>query len=454
MSNAPTPEELLVSGRHLLLDSRQRDGIKNGGLVISGDTIIATGTRKELRERYPAADELHEPHGLIMPGLVNTHTHASLTCFRGLADDAEAMRRFEEKLLLPESMVQHEMAYQGAQLAIAEMIKSGTTSFCDMSSFSREVARAADEAGIRSWVGEALYELPTHSPAEGEDAFHCARELLENYHGHPLVTITVAPFSVSCCGPHLLKKSKAIAEANNTLMVIHLPEKGDEAEACRRRYGRTVVQHLDDLGLLNERTLAVHALHLKPGDFELLARQGVRVSHCQEANMKHASGTADVSRLLSRGVIVSIGTDACTANNDADMFSELSCLAKAQKAAAMDPTVMDAETTLRLATENGASALGAADRIGTLAIGKKADLIILDLQQPHLTPLYNIPSHLVYAARGADVLHSIINGRIVMKGRHLLTLNESEIITAMKDLAGRILNFNKMNYPGAFQYFK
>ena len=448
MANDSTPEKLLVSGSCLMLNSRQQDSIKNGGVVISGDSIIAVGTRTELREHYPAAPELHEPHGLLMPGLVNTHTHASMTCFRTLADDRTPRQWCLEQGLPLESNLPREMVYQWARLIIAEMIKSGTTSFCDTSFFSREVVRAAAEAGIRSWIGETSYDIPSLSPAAREDSFLRIRELMGEYSDHPLVTITAAPRGISRCSPELLKQSKASAEANNSFWIINLPETKDEAQSCLKRCGRTAVQHLDGLGLLNKRTLAAHCLHLEPADIELLARREVKVSICQDANMKRGSGSADVARLLACGITVSIGTDSGATGNDADLFSEMSGLAKAQKAAAMDPTVMDAETTLRLATEGGASALGAIDHIGGLAIGKKADLIVLDLKQPHLTPLYNIPSHLVYAARGADVLHSIINGRIVMKDRRLLTLNESDIIAAVKGLSDRYLHFKESAVPG------
>jgi len=438
MLTAATSKELLVSGSHLLINDRQKDVIKNGGVVISGDAICAVGTRTELRKNYPSADQLHEPHGLVMPGLVNTHSHAAMRCFRGLVEDLPPTTAQHKHIFPLETEIDRKTVYHSTLLCIAEMIKSGTTSFCDRSLCSEEVARAAAQSGIRGWVGEALYDSPSASYGQLEDVFSSIEEQILNYQSHPLVTITVNPHSICLCSPALLKRSKIIAEENNTLFVIQLSQTRGEVKECLQGYHKTPVQHLESLGLLNEKTLAVHCLHLEPEDIELLAERGVKISHCQESNMKPASGSVPVAELLSQGVNVSIGIDGYAANN-VDMFLQMNCLAKAQKAAAMDPTVMDAETTLRLATQGGASALGAADRLGTLAIGKKADLIVLDLNQPHLTPLYNVPSHLVYTARGADVIHSIINGRIVMRDRQLLTLNESDIIAGMTEISERIL---------------
>lgn len=435
--------QLIVSGSFLLPTCCQQNAIKNGAVAIANDTIVDIGERSHLLKRYPEVREIHEPHGLVMPGLVNTHTHAAMACFRGFADDLPLMTWLEEYIFPVEAQLDSSMVYDSTLLSIAEMIKSGTTSFCDMYLFAKDVARAAEQAGIRSWIGEVLYDFQSPSYGKLEDGFTYVREMFELYRDHPLITITVDPHSVYTCAPSLLKKCGLLAKEFDTLLVTHLAETETEVDLCRTEHGATPVSHLERLGLLDNRLLAAHCVKLDENDIELLAAREVNISHCQESNMKLASGTAPIPALLQRGVTVSIGTDGSASNNDVDMFSEMNTVAKVHKVSTMDPTVMNAETTLHAATLGGASALGVDDQIGSLEPGKKADLIVLDLNQPHLTPLYNIPSHLVYAARGADVVHSIINGTVVMQNRKLLTLDESALIVRMGDIAQKVLKIRK-----------
>jgi 5-methylthioadenosine/S-adenosylhomocysteine deaminase len=342
-----------------------------------------------------------------------------------------------------EQQLDAEMVYLSARLSIAEMIKSGTTSFCDMYLFAGEVARAAEETGIRAWIGEVLYDFDSPSYGKLDDGFALVKELISAYRQHPLISITVDPHSVYTCAPSLLEKTAELAAHAGTLQVIHLSETESEVATCVERYGVRPVEHLQRLGLLDDRLLAAHCVHLTEDEIALLAERQVKVSHCVESNLKLSSGAAPVPALLRQGVCVSIGTDGPASNNDVDMFAEMSSVAKVHKVVAMDPTVMDAETTLKCATFNAAEALGAEAQIGTLETGKKADLIVLDLDQPHLVPLYNIPSHLVYAARGGDVIHSMINGRLVMKQRHLLSLDENEAIAGMQELSTKVLRIRE-----------
>ena len=431
--------DYIVSGRYLLPTWRHADRIENGAVAVSGDTITAIGSHAELSGRFPDAAQLHEPAGLVMPGLINTHTHAPMSHLRGIADDLPLMNWLQELIFPMERELDAEMVYFSTLLSIAEMIKSGTTSFCDTYLFAGEVARAADETGIRAWVGEALYDFDSPCYGKLDNGFAMVKELVSAYRSHPLISITVAPHAVYTCGPALLKRSAELAADGDSLHVVHLSETESEVNTCVERYGVRPVEHLNRLGLLEPRLLTAHCVQLTEEEIELLARTQVKVSHCVESNMKLASGTAPIPALLQKGVCVSIGTDGPASNNDVDMFGEMSSVAKVHKAVTMDPTVMDAETTLKCATFNGARALGVESQIGTLEEGKKADLIVLDLDQPHLVPLYNIPSHLVYAARGGDVIHSMINGRLVMKQRLLQTLDEDLAIARMQELSTRVL---------------
>ncbi len=433
----PQPH-LLLTGRYLLPGAKQSQLLADHGVAIAGDTITAIGPTETLRKAYPQAEILHSDHGLIMPGLVNTHTHAAMSCFRGIADDLPLMTWLEDHIFPAERRLTPEIVYQSTLLSLAEMIKSGTTSFCDMYLFAKDVARAAAESGMRAWIGEVLYDFPSPCYGTLENGFSYLREMFAQYRHHPLISIAAMPHSVYTCSPQLLQRLGEAAGREGALFHIHLSENDAEVATCRERYGTTPVRHLDKLGLLGPDTLAAHCVILDEEEIDLLAERRVKVSHCLESNMKLASGIAPVVRMLERGVTVSLGTDGSASNNDTDMFGEMNAVAKVHKVARMDPTVMDAETTLGLATLGGAAALGMEQHIGSLEPGKKADMIVIDLDQPHLTPMYNVPSHLVYAARGGDVLHSVIGGRLVMENRRLLTLDEAAIIAAMRRLAAGI----------------
>lgn len=430
-----TAPDLILTGKYLLPSSRQSELRSNHGLAITGDSITEIAPADELNARYPECRKLHTEHGLIMPGLINTHTHAAMACFRGIADDLPLMTWLEEHIFPAEAKLTPEIVYHSTLLSIAEMIKSGTTSFCDMYLFAKEVAKAADEAGIRAWIGEVLYDFPSPSYGELENGFTYIGEMFTEYRSNPLINITADPHSVYTCSPELLVRLGEIAEQEGCIYHIHLSENLPEVITCKERYALRPVQHLENLGLLGPRTLAAHCVVLDDADINLLASRGVKVSHCLESNMKLASGAAPVVELLEAGAHVSLGTDGSASNNDVDMFSEMSSVAKVHKALHLAPTVMSAETTLAAATGGGAAALGAEMTIGKLEVGMKADCIVLDMDQPHLVPCYNVPSHLVYAARGSDVVHSVINGRIVMENRELATIDEEKLLAEMQAIA-------------------
>ena len=420
--------ELILTGKYLLTMDENQSVIEEGGVAISGDSILEVGPGAALQARHPQARVMSEPHGLIMPGLVNVHTHAAMSLFRGLADDLELMQWLQDYIFPLEATLTGETVYLGSLLSIAEMIKSGTTSFCDMYLFADDVARAAEATGMRAWIGEVLYDFPSPNYGELENGFTYTRQLFDRYRHHPLVTITVDPHAVYTCSPELLTRLGELARAEGALYVIHLAENEAEVRTCRERYGRSPVDHLESLGLLGPHVVADHCVMLTNNEIELLARRGVKVAHCPESNLKLASGIAPVVQMLEAGICVGIGTDGSASNNDVDMFGEMNTAAKIHKVDRMDPTVMGAATTLHAATMGGARVLGAERMIGSLEPGKKADCIVLDLDQPHLSPMYNPISHLVYAARGADVLHSVIGGRVVMENRKLLTLDESQLL--------------------------
>ena len=437
MSQREYSADLLVTGSYLYLQDKDKTIVKDGGVAIHRDTIIETGPATDLATKYPRAAKLTTEHGLIMPGLINTHTHAAMSCFRGLGDDLPLRQWLQNYIFPVEAQLSADLVYQGALLSLAEMIKSGTTSFCDMSLFAKDVARATDESGMRAWIGEALYDFPSPNYGEVAAGFEYVEKLFAMYDNHPLINITVNPPEVYSCSPDLLKNLKKLADNHDTLYIIHLSETAEEVERFQERDGISPVMHLENLGLLDSRVVAPHCVMLTDQEISLLAQRDVKASHCPEINLILASGTAPVPRMLAAGLSVGLGTDG-RAYNNFDMFREMNSAAKLHKVKSLDPTVMPAETVLDMATLEGAKVLGIESETGSLEPGKKADLIVLDMAQPHLTPLFNIPSHMVYAARGGDVVHSIINGQIVMKNRFLTTLDEEKILSETDLLAEKI----------------
>ena len=427
---------LVTNGTVLTLDAGDTE-IINGAVAIAKDTITAVGSADEFGD-WSVSQVIDANGGIIMPGLINSHTHAAMTCFRGLADDLQLMTWLNDHIFPAEAKLDEHKVFWGALLACAEMIMSGTTCFCDMYLYENAVARAAKEAGVRAVVGEVLYDFDSPNYGPIENGFEYTQTLIDTWKGDPLVSIAVEPHSTYLCAPELLKRAFNLAQAFNLPLVIHLAESKSEVEQIRKRYGRTPVEHLAKLDVLAPNVLACHCVALTPNDITLLQRFDIKVAHNVESNMKLASGVAPIPCLLKEGICVGLGTDGCASNNDLDLFLEMDTVAKLHKVKTLDPTAMDARTVLRMATIQGARALGLDESIGSLEKGKKADLIIIDTHKPHLTPMYNPVSHLVYAAMGSDVRTSIIDGAIVMEDGHLKTINLKSVLNNVTRIANEI----------------
>jgi 5-methylthioadenosine/S-adenosylhomocysteine deaminase len=338
-----------------------------------------------------------------------------------------------------EAKLDDPMVYSGALLACAEMIMSGTTCFCDMYLFEDAVARAAGDAGMRAVVGEVLYDFDSPNYGTIAKGFEYTRDLIETWQDHPLVTIAVEPHSTYLCAPELLQKAFDLARQFRLPLVIHLAESKSEVSQIKERFDKTPVEHLADLELLASNVVACHCVALTKNDIALLKRFNVKVAHNAESNMKLASGIAPIPELLAEGICVGLGTDGCASNNDLDLFLEMDTVAKLHKAKTLDPTVMNAQTVLKMATIGAARVLGLESFIGSLETGKKADLIIVDTDRPHLTPMYNPVSHMVYAARGSDVTTVMINGSIVMQDGRLTTMDLGCIMGDVNQIARDIV---------------
>jgi len=413
--------------------------IERGAVAVSGDSIVEVGPEDALDSQYQARKTINARGGIVMPGLVNTHTHAAMALFRGLADDVPLMTWLNEHIFPAEGKLTSKEVYQATLLACAEMILGGTTTFCDMYLFEDAVARAAKQAGMRAVVGEVLYDFPSPNYGPVEEGLKYTEALIDRWRADSLITIAVEPHSVYLCSPELLKKSKAIADRNGASMVIHLSESEHEVTRVMERYGRTPVEHLAEIGFLCPNLIADHCVALTQKDIALLREFDVKVSHMPESNMKLASGIAPVPELLKQGITVGIGTDGCASNNNLDMFQEMDTVAKLHKVNTLDPTVVDAQTVVRMATIDGARVLGMDDLIGSLEPGKRADIIIIDIRQPHLTPMYNVYSHLVYAVSGHDVVTTIVNGTVLMEDRVLATLDVDAVINDVNRIAERVV---------------
>jgi 5-methylthioadenosine/S-adenosylhomocysteine deaminase len=408
--------------------------LREGCLGITGNLITYVGDGKSLPA--PQAKRVIDAKGgLVLPGLVNGHTHAAMTLFRGLADDLPLMEWLTKYIFPVETRMDTDFVRTGALLACAEMILSGITTFCDMYLFEEEIAEAAKEAGMRCLVGEVLYDFPSPNYGALDKGFEYAERMIRRWKDDPLVSVAVEPHSVFTCSPELLVKAQRLAQTYRVPMIIHVAETLSEVHQVLEKYGKRPLEHLDDLGLLGPQLIAVHCVHLSRSEILLLAEKGVKVVTNPESNMKLASGICPVPRLLSEGIVVGLGTDGCASNNNLDLFGEMDSLAKIQKVASMDPTVMDAYTVLRMATLEGARALGMDAITGSLAQGKKADVIIVDTCKPHLTPMFDPYSQLVYAAKANDVSHSFIDGRLVLEERRLLTLDVEEIMNRAREKA-------------------
>ncbi|MBN1546736.1 MAG: amidohydrolase [Syntrophaceae bacterium] len=432
------PDILIKNGRILTL-AENNPIIKEGFVAISGNEIVDLAPMAELPSDCRAGKIIDARGGIVMPGLINAHTHAAMTCFRGIADDMELMTWLNNYIFPAEAKnVNPDLAYWGSLLACAEMIKSGTTTFCDMYIFEDETARAAKEAGMRCLVGEVLFDFPSPNTKSPEEALAYTRQLIHKWADDPLVKIIVEPHALYTCSESLLRNAKTLCREYNLPMAVHLLESKEEVQILSKKLGMRATTYLKNLELLDPGFIAFHGVYLDEEDMAIFADHGCKVVHNPESNMKLASGVAPVTAMIKQGIRVGLGTDGCASNNNLDMFQEMNTAAKLGKVALLDPTVMSAPTVLRMATCHGAEVLGMGDRVGSLKVGMKADLIVIDTYKPHLTPLYHEDSHLVYAAGGADVDTVLINGRVVMEGRKLLTIDESRVMTQVRRIAERI----------------
>jgi len=432
--------DLVVVGGVVLTADQDWNIYDPGAVAVDKGTIVGLGPRDEVERTYRGRERIDASGKLVMPGLINAHTHAPMTLFRGIADDLP-LETWLYKYIWPAEAkwLSPDFVRLGTQLAAAEMIRSGIVLFCDMYYFEDDIAKACKEAGIRVVIGEALVDFPTANCKTIDDQLKYTEYLLSQWNDDSLVVPSVQPHSPYAASSELMQQSKALADEYSAPYLLHVSETQGEVQESMEKYSRTPVGRLADLGLLGPTTVAIHGVHLTDDDIELLAQYDAGVVHCPESQLKLASGFTPVPKLLEAGIKVGLGTDGAASNNDLNMFGEMGTAAKVHKVMAGDPTVVHARQALSMATLQAARVLGLEDRLGSLEVGKRGDMIVLDLDVPHMVPVYNITSHLVYAAHSSDVRTVIINGRVVMRDRELLTLDESEIFARAREMARQIV---------------
>ncbi|MGI5911994.1 MAG: amidohydrolase [Syntrophomonadaceae bacterium] len=427
--------KILLKNIGLLSMIENKAYLEDAYMVIEGQFIKVIGQGTPPAGEYDKV--INGQNRVVLPGFINCHTHAAMTLLRGYADDMPLMDWLQNKIWPFEAKLTADDIYWGTMLAIAEMIKSGTVCFADMYFFMDAAAQAVERSGIRAVLSRGMVGVgPEH-----ELAFSESREMIDKWHGacNGRINCMLGPHAPYTCPPGYLKRVIRLSDELGVGLHIHIAETRGEFEDIQRIYGNTPVKHLDSLGLFERRVLAAHCVHLNHEDIEILAAKQVGVAHNPESNMKLASGICPVKTMLDKGIIVGLGTDGASSNNNLDMIQEMRSAAYLQKVNMMDPTVIPAWQALEMATINGARVLGLENEIGQLKPGFKADMIIISFREPNLLPVHDPVANIVYSAQAADVETVIVDGNILMEDRIIKVFDEEEVLSQVQKCARRIV---------------
>lgn len=424
------PADYILSARYVVTMDGSHRVIENGAIAVRGERILAAGSKAEIDAKFQAKSRIDEPKSLIAPGLINTHTHAPMALFRGIADDLR-LQDWLQKYIFPAEAknVTPEFVRWGTRLACAEMLLSGTTTYADMYYFEDVIAEATKECGMRGVLGQTVIQFPVADAKSPAEALQRADLFLKKYDHDPLIVPAVAPHAVYTNSDETLRAARALANRYQKPLLIHLSETERENSELASKRNMSPTKLLESLGVLSGRTLVAHAIWVNDEDIAILQRRGTGIAHCPSSNMKLASGVAPVMQFLRRNLAAGLGTDGpAGSNNDVNMFEEMDLAAKLQKVTLRDPLALSAEQVFEMATIRGARALGLSKEIGSIETGKRADLMFVKLDAPHAVPLYNVYSQLVYALKGSDVQHVMVNGKLVVRSRQLTTINLAQVI--------------------------
>ena len=438
----PTPSQaasIVITGGTVITEDDQRRVLAPGALAITGTDIVAVGTPEEIAGRFRAAQTIDATGQVVLPGLINTHTHAPMVLYRGLGNDLN-LQDWLTKYIFPAEAktVSPEFVRAGTRLAALEMILGGTTTFVDMYYFEEEVAEGAKEAGIRGVLGQTVIQFPVPDARTPADTFARTRAFIARYKGDALVTPAVAPHSMYTLSADDLQAADRLAREQQVPLLIHLEETKKEHDDSITAHGLSPTAYVAKLGLLGPHVLGAHGVWLGPDDIQLMARARASISHNPESNMKLASGTAPLAEYMAARVPVGLGTDGAASNNDLDMFEAMRQAAFLQKVVHNDPTAAPASLVLDMATRQGAAAIGMGERLGQLTPGRRADVIIVDTTRPHLQPMFDPVAQIVYAAKSGDVRTTIVNGRVLMHDRAVKTLDARVVIAEAQRMAERV----------------
>jgi 5-methylthioadenosine/S-adenosylhomocysteine deaminase len=430
---------LVVRNGIVITVDANRRVIPRGSVAVDGRDIVGVDTADAIAAEFSGRDTIDAAGAVVMPGLINTHTHAPMVLFRGLADDLALMDWLQKYIFPAEAKtVSPEFVRAGTRLAALEMIESGTTAYADMYYFEDEIGRATKAAGLRGVLGETIIQFPVPDAKTPAESLARVERFAGEFAGDELITAAVAPHSMYTLDGDTLKACRALADRLHIPVIIHLAETKDEIKTADEKYHATPTAYLDSLGFWGARTLAAHAVHVTPGDIAILAARHVGVSHNPESNMKLASGIAPVEAMRKAGVTVGLGTDGAASNNDLDMFEAMRQAAFLHKLVAGDPRAIPAPVALEMATIEGARAMGLDREIGSLEAGKRADLLVVSMASARQTPMYDPVSHLVYVTRGDDVQTTIVNGKVLMRDRKVLTLDRRQVLADARLFADKV----------------
>jgi len=429
---------VIVGGTVITQDATRRI-LSPGAIAIDGNAILAVDTPERISAAFNATETITARDQVVLPGLINTHTHAPMVLYRGLADDL-ALMDWLNKFIFPAEAktVSREMVRLGTRLAALEMIESGTTTYADMYYFEEEVARTTKSAGLRGILGQTIIQFAVADATTPAAGLERAEAFIKAFKDDPLIVPAVAPHALYTNDQSTLLASAALGRKYNVPVLIHLAETEDELKGAQAKYGMTPTAYLESIGFWGPRTLAAHGVWVNDDDIAVLARRHVGIAHNPESNMKLASGTAPVTKYLASNVALGLGTDGAASNNDLDMFEAMRQASFLAKHANHDPTAVPAQTALDLATIGSARAVGMDASLGSIEPGKRADLIAVSMGAPRQTPIYDVVSHLVYTTRGDDVQTMIVNGTVLMKDRQVRTLDRSAVISEAKQFAEKV----------------
>lgn len=437
---AAQPLDLLIINGAVVTMDGERHLYDHGFVAIRGARIVEVGEMAALKRRgYQAKQTLDARGKAVLPGLINTHTHLPMVLYRGIADDLN-LQEWLTKYIFPAEArnTTKDFVTWGTRLGLIELIRGGTTTYADMYYFEDAIATETQRAGVRGVLGETLIDFPAPDNKTWAEAFSYTEAFLKKWKGDPLIVPAAAPHAAYTVSTEHLNEVRALAEKYDAPILTHIAEAPTETEDIGKRYNARPVEYLERIGFLSSRVLGAHVVHVNEAEIATLKAREVGIAHCPQSNMKLSSGTAPVPRMLEQGLRLGLGTDGAASNNDLSMWEEMDTAAKLHKLVSMKPTVVTAREALEMATIGGARALHLEKEIGSLEAGKRADLIVVDLSAAHQTPRYNFYSHLVYATKSSDVTDTIVNGRLLMRNRRLLTLDEATVKARAHEFQRRV----------------